>query len=112
MLVAGGEKAAKEVVASREYIEHLESVKTDYEQTMVLMTLKMEIQAEAIANSKSESAELREALKSEREASAARLKENELMRERIAKLEARRVGGLKEKIVTIAIGAVIGAVLK
>lgn len=112
VLVAGCEKAAKEVAASREYIGHLERVKTDYEQTMALMTLKMEIQAEAIGNAKSESASLRESLKAEREATAARLREVEIMRERIAKLESRKGGGLKEKIATIAIGAVIGAVLR
>lgn len=79
---------------------------------MALMTLKMETQAEAIVNSKSESASLREALKAEREVSVARLKEVESMRERVANLERRKGGGLKEKIVTIAIGAAIGAVLK
>lgn len=112
VLITGCERATKEVVASREYIAHLEQVKQDQQQTLALYDLKVSIQTEQIEMQKREADALRESLKAEREATAGLRRESALKDERIAKLEKRRGGGLKERIITTAIGIGIGAILK
>ncbi len=112
-LIVGCEKAAKEVIAAREYIEHLETLKRDQQQTFALYDLKVSILSEQAEARERESVALRESLKAEREATAALRRESALKDERIAKLEKRKGGGgLKERIITTAIGIGIGAILK
>lgn len=111
-VIVGCEKAAKEVVAAREYIAHLEQVKGDQQQTLALYDLKVGIQTEQLEAQKRELDALRESLKAEREVTSAMRAESALKDARIAKLEKRKGGGLKERIITTAIGVGIGAILK
>lgn len=109
-IVAGCEKAAKEVVASRGAITHLERRVGDLEQALALEVLHKGIIVEQLEAKRTEVTELREALKAEREALAAERAASALKDARIAKLE-KRGGSFKEKVITVAIGAAIGAVL-